>query len=381
MKHILHILLVALVFTSCKTSKDYLQRANEDKTLFDIIKKLNKSPNDGDALKALPVVFENVTNLHVNKVAKYSTYKELSRWDKMLDEYAALQKIYDAVINSSAVSNVVTATSYQNNSYTTKQTAAEEYYNTALLLMQNQNRDEIKKAYTYFKKADKYVSNYNNAKTKMQEAFDAATINVLINPVQDNSFFFNTGWGNTGYNYSNEYFLKNLVRELGGQNSSRYPAKFYTEWEARRDNVKPDWVVNLTLRNLDIPRPQTYTSQRNVSKQIENGRDTAGRIIYKTVYATIYTNQQSFIARGQMDVNITETTTRKYITSASYNDEYRWQQETATYTGDNRALSGNDWNLINTQNFNQPTKEEVLNELYRKIYPQVRNKIAYSVDW
>ncbi len=381
MKHILHILLVALVFTSCKTSKDYLQRANEDKTLFDIIKKLNKSPNDGDALKALPVVFENVTNLHVNKVAKYSTYKELSRWDKMLDEYAALQKIYDAVINSSAVSNVVTATNYQNNSYTTKQTAAEEYYNTALLLMQNQNRDEIKKAYTYFKKADKYVSNYNNAKTKMQEAFDAATINVLINPVQDNSFFFNTGWGNTGYNYSNEYFQQNLVRELGGQNSSRYPAKFYTEWEARRENVKPDWVVNLTLRNLDIPRPQTYTSQRNVSKQIENGRDTAGRIIYKTVYATIYTNQQSFIARGQMDVNITETTTRKYITSGNYNDEYRWQQETATYTGDNRALSGNDWNLINTQNFNQPTKEEVLNELYRKIYPQVRNKIAYSVDW
>lgn len=381
MKHILHILLVALVFTSCKTSKDYLQRANEDKTLFDIIKKLNKSPNDGDALKALPIVFENVTNQHINKVAKYSTYKELSRWDKMLDEYTALQKIYDAVINSPATSNVVTATNYQNNSYTTKQSAAEEYYNTALLLMQNQNRDEIKKAYTYFKKADKYVSNYSNAKIKMQEAFDAATINVLINPVQDNSFFFNTGWGNTGYNYSNEYFQQNLVRELGGQNSSRYPAKFYTEWEARRENVKPDWVVNLTLRNLDIPRPQTYTSQRNVSKQIENGRDTAGRIIYKTVYATIYTNQQSFIARGQMDVNITETTTRKYITSGNYNDEYRWQQETATYTGDNRALSGNDWNLINTQNFNQPTKEEVLNELYRKIYPQVRNKIAYSVDW
>jgi hypothetical protein len=43
-----------------------------------------------------------------------------------------------------------------------------------------------------------------------------------------------------------------------------------------------------------------------------------------------------------MNINITETNTRKYITSASYNDEYRWQQETATYTGDSRALSGND---------------------------------------
>ena len=215
----------------------------------------------------------------------------------------------------------------------------------------------------------------------MQEAFDAATINVLINPVQDNSFFFNTGWGNTGYNYSNEYFQQNLVRELGGQNSSRYPAKFYTEWEARRDNVKPDWVVNLTLRNLDIPRPQTYTSQRNVSQQIETGRDTTGRIIYQTVYATIYTNRQSFTARGEMDVNITDANTRKYVTSGSYNDNYSWQQETATYSGDNRALSSSDWNLMNSRNYNQPTKEEVLNELYRQIYPQVKNKISYAVDW
>ncbi len=381
MKRILPFLLLAIVFTSCKTSKDYLQRGNEDRTLFDIVKKLNKSPNDADALKALPIVFDNVTKLHINKVTKYTTYKEITRWDKIVDEYAALQKIYEAVSGSNVANSLVTAVNYQNDIYNTKQTAAEDYYNNAVQLMQNQNRDEIKKAYSYFKKADKLVANYSDAKAKMQEAFDAATINVLINPVQDNSFFFNTGWGNTGYNYSNEYFQQNLVRELGGQNSSRYPARFYTEWEARRDNVKPDWVVNLTLRNLDIPRPQTYTSQRNVSQQIETGRDTAGRIIYQTVYATIYTNRQSFTARGEMDVNITDANTRKYVTSGSYNDNYSWQQETATYSGDNRALSSSDWNLMNSRNYNQPTKEEVLNELYRQIYPQVKNKISYAVDW
>jgi tetratricopeptide (TPR) repeat protein len=381
MKHFIQILLLAIAFTSCKTSKDYLQRGNEDRTLFDIVKKLNKSPNDVDALKALPIVFDNVTKLHVNKVAKYSSYKEITRWDKIVDEYTSLQKIYDAVSSSNTASSLVTAVNYQNDIYNTKQTAAEDYYNTALQLMQNQNRDEIKKAYTYFKKATKLVPNYSDAKIKMQEAFDAATINVLINPVQDNSFFFNTGWGNTGYNYSNEYFQQNLVRELGAQNANRYPARFYTEWEARRDNVKPDWVVNLTLRNLDIPRPQTYTSQRNVSKEVETGRDTAGRIIYQTVYATIYTNRQSFTARGEMDVNITDANTRRYITSGNYNDDYSWQQETATYSGDNKALSSSDWNLINSRNYNQPTKEEVLNELYRKIYPQVKNKISYAVDW
>ncbi|MBP6430266.1 MAG: hypothetical protein KA319_00690 [Ferruginibacter sp.] len=382
MKHILPFLFLALAFTSCKTSKDYLQRSNEDKTLFDIVKRLNKSPNDADALKALPIVFDNVTKVHTNKIAKYTNYKEITRWDKIVDEYNALQKIYEAVSTSSVASNLVTTVNYQNDIYNTKQTAAEDYYNNALQLMQSQDRDDIKRAYTYFNKATKFVSNYSDAKIKMQQAFHAATISVLINPVQDNSFFFNTGWGNSGYNYSNEYFQQNLVRELGGQYANRYPAKFYTEWEARRDNVKPDWVVNLVLRNLDIPRPQTTTTQRNVSKQIEAGRDTAGRVIYQTVYATIYTNRQSFIARGEMDVNITDANTRRYITSGSYNDDYSWLQETATYSGDSRALSSNDWNLINNRNFNQqPTKEEVLRELYRQLYPQLRNKIAYAVDW
>ena len=199
--------------------------------------------------------------------------------------------------------------------------------------------------------------------------------------MQDNSFFFNTGWGNYGYNYSNEYFQQTLVRELGGKYSSRYPAKFYTDWEARRDNVQPDWVVDLTLRNIDIPRPYTNNYTRNVSKQIEAGRDTSGRIIYQNVYATINITQQSFTASAQLDVNITDAVSRRNISYNTYRDDYRWQQEYATYSGDSRALSSNDWSLINNRNYNEPRKEDVLNELYRKIYPQVKNRISYSVDW
>jgi hypothetical protein len=205
---------------------------------------------------------------------------------------------------------------------------------------------------------------------------------VVINPVQDNSYFFNTGWGNSGYNYSNEYFQQTLVRELGGQNSRRYPARFYTDWEARRENVRPDWVIDLTLRNMDIPYPTTYNSTRNVSKQIETGRDTSGKIIYQTVYATLNISRQSFTARGEMEVNITDAGSRKNISYNTYRDDYTWEQQYATYTGDSRALSNNDRALVNNnRNNQQPRKEEILNELYRKIYPQVKNKISYEVDW
>ncbi len=382
MKYIFYFAFGLFTLASCKTSKDYLSRIDEDRTLFDAAKALSRHPGDSDATKALPLLYKQAEIRHLKKINTYSGNKELSRWDKIVDEYSILQKMYSAIGETALGSSLVSPVNYQSTIYDLKQQATEDYYLQATINLDRPGRNDAKTAYTYFKKADKWVPGYKDAKEKMNEAYQHAVINVVINPVQDNSYFFNTGWGNSGYNYSNEYFQQTLIRELGGKNATRYPARFYTEWEARRDNVIPDWVVGLTLRNMDIPRPYTNNYSRNASKQVETGRDTSGHIIYQTVYANINIIRQSFTARVEMEVDITEAVTRKNISYKTYRDEYRWQEEQASYTGDSRALSSSDWDLINNSRFNnEPRKEDVLNELYRRIYPQVKSGISYAVDW
>ncbi|MEP7238537.1 MAG: hypothetical protein ABI685_11750 [Ferruginibacter sp.] len=381
MKYIFYSILSLFILAGCKTSKDYLSRSDNDNTLFDAIKTLKKHNTDTTALNALPVLYTLAQQRNLRKINSYSTSKELSRWDKMIDSYNTLQQMYNAIVESDAASNIVKPVNYQQTIYDLKQDAAADYYAEATFFLNKPGRDDAKKAYGYFKKADNWSPGYQDAKLKMDEAYQNAIVNVVINPVQDNSYFFNTGWGNSGYNYSNEYFQQTLVRELKGINSNRYPARFYTDWEARRDNVQPDWEVNLTLRNMEIPRPQTYTYSRSVSQQVETGRDTSGHVIYKTVYATVNIGKQSFTARADMELNITDIATRKSITYNTFREDYRWEEEHATYTGDSRALSPNDWAIINNNSYNEPRKEDILNELYRKIYPQVKNKISYAVDW
>jgi hypothetical protein len=380
MKKILFAIATVLVIASCKTSKDYLSRSQDDKTLYDIVKQLNKHSDDANATLALPQVYTTVQQKHLKNIEKYNNSTDLGRWDKIASAYKSLQGMYDAIDNSSAASGLIKAVNYEKEMAAVKESAAEDYYQTGLAYFEKNNREAARKAYTHFKKTDTWIKDYKDVKAKMNEAFDNSIILVQINPVQDNSFFFNTGWGNTGYNYSNEYFQQNLTRDLGGLYASRYPAKFYTEWEARREAIKPDWVVDLVLRDIDIPRPVSYTYSRNRSKQVEAGRDTSGKVIYQTVYATLNIERQSLTARGQMDVNITDVANRKSISYNSYTDTYNWQQEVASYTGDSRALTSNDWNLINN-NYNLPRKEDILNELYRNIYPQVKNKISNEVDW
>lgn len=381
MKYIFYALISIFILAGCTTSKDYLSRSDSDNTLFDAVKTLKKHNNDSTALNALPVLYKLAQQRNLRKINSYSTSNEPARWDKMIETYSTLQTMYNVIIENDAASSVVTPVNYQQTIYDIKQQAAADYYNVATDFLNKPGRDDAKKAYSYFKKADKFMPDYKDARLKMEEAYEHAIVNVVINPVQDNSYFFNTGWGNYGYNYSNEYFQQTLVRELKGINSSRYPARFFTDWEARRDNVQPDWEVNLTLRNMNIPRPQNYTYSRNVSKQVERGRDTSGRTIYKTVYATVYITRQSFTARADMEINILEIATRKNISYNTFSEDYRWEEEHATYSGDADALGPNDWAIMNNNNFNEPRKEDVLNELYRKLYPQVKNKISYAVDW
>ena len=208
-------------------------------------------------------------------------------------------------------------------------------------------------------------------------------MNIIVNQIQDDAYFFNSGFGNSGYNYSNEYFQQNLVRDLQNtNNSNRYAARFFSDWEARRSNVTPDWIVDLRLRNMSIPFPSTYTYSRQVSNRVQSGTDTAGKPVYQTVYATMNITRSSFNARANLEVAIKDLKTNRNVSIRTFSDDYRWQQETGTYSGDSRALSSNDWAILNNRNYNnQPRKEDILYELYRDIYPQVKNNILYSVDW
>jgi hypothetical protein len=120
---------------------------------------------------------------------------------------------------------------------------------------------------------------------------------------------------------------------------------------------------------------------RNVSRQIEVSRDTSGKVQYQTVTATLYVTRKYFTASGDMEMRITDVNTGRNITTQRYNDQFNWQEEYATYTGDSRALSGNEYALLNNNNYQIPRKEDILAQLSQRIYPQVKNRIATVVNW
>ena len=379
MNKIIFLFICTSLIFSCSSKKGYLDRNDADRSLQEAVKKINKNSDDEKAAEAIPQLYNLIKKKHLDQITAYNQSLQISKWDNIVNEYEYLQAAYNAIMNAPTAFKLVNPESYSTNLVEVKDSAASAYYENGNSYLNKPGRENAKAAYTAYRKAGKFIPGYKDINEKMQQAYENAIINVIINPVQDNSFFSNNGWGNYGMNYSNEYFQQNLLRDLS--NYGRNPAKYYNEWDARRLNVTPDWIVDFRIKSILVPNPQTSYSSRNVNKQLQIGTDTAGRPVYKNVSATINISRTSFVSRANMEVNITDLSIQKNMSYRNYNEEYKWEQESATYSGDRRAISQRDWDLINNGGYNAPRKEEILVELYKKIYPMVLTQIRQAVSW
>jgi len=80
-------------------------------------------------------------------------------------------------------------------------------------------------------------------------------------------------------------------------------------------------------------------------------------------------------------MNINDLIENKNIDTKIYRQTYEWHQDVVTFSGDKRAISNTDWDLINNGGANDPRKEEIVNELYKKIYTRLLNGVKQSINW
>lgn len=376
MKYYLYALLFVFVLSSCGSSRYAKTQTVEDKALVAAIKKVDKNPSDTMALNGLRELYNDAATQHLNNIEVYKTLSDESKWPKILKEYNALERLNNTVNSSKIASKYIRPISFTAEIQLARNQAAEDYYNLGLEFLQNNDKESARHAYSLFNKSAEMVPNYKDVKRQLAIAKEKSTLNIVINPIRDESRYYNDlGWNRFGNSFNNDYLQRNLVRDLGGDYNRGSFARYFTDRDASRGNVDVDWVVDLTWTNLDIPRPYTRQYNRNVSQQIKVGTDTSGKAVYETVSATLYITQYYFTARGELEVRVTDAHTGYNVNLNRYSSTVDWKQEYATYRGDSRALSNQDRTILNNQTIREPRREDILDELFRKIYPQAKTGI------
>jgi len=381
-KSLTAIIFVVLFVVSCGSSKKFQATTAEDKPLFSAINELNKRPANAQAQADLKTFYEKSTRHHEEMIDAYRSSNDPRRFDQLLGELNALQHIYTSLQSTPASLSIVKPKNYQRDIQQVREAAAEEYYERGTSLLSNGDRQSTLEAYNSFKNADRFIKGYRDTDKLMRESYEKSVVNVVINRIQDNSTIFSRfdSWGND-FRYRPEDYQEALARDLSSRNQSDFPARFLTDREANRKRVNADYEVNLSWRNLDGMRGYPSRQTRQVSKSIQIGSDTAGHPIYKNVYATLQITRNIFQVRGDLEYQVADIHGRSTVDYGTVTNDVEWDDSYATYSGDSRALSQEDWALINNvRNRQSPSRGDIMAELMRKMYPELRRRIQQAIE-
>jgi len=187
-------------------------------------------------------------------------------------------------------------------------------------------------------------------------------------------------WGND-FRYRPEDYQLSLARDLESRNKDEFPARFLTDREADRKHVKPDYEINLTWQNLDGLRGYPNRYSRRVSRSIQVGSDTSGHPVYQNVYATLQITRNTFQVRGDLEYQVADIQNNSNVDYGTISNEVQWDDNYATYSGDSRALSPEDWALVNNIRSEQnPSRGDIMDALMRKMYPELRRRIEGAIQ-
>ncbi len=381
MRRILFFLpVLLLLLAACSGSKNSTR--SDEKDLASLMKRLNKKGPSPALMADLQEVYTGALQKGTTRIGNYQYEPAPGKWDGMLREMDALQRMYETISLNAYALRQLKPVNYSQQIRSTRDTAAADYYTYGQQYFRNyKNRQDLKEAYYSFDKAASYVPNYKDTRQLMQEAWELAIVHVLINRIQYDDFGVNT-WNMGFYNNQDLQLQDRIIFDLGGRSNKSIPARFYNEYDLQRERRAPDYVTDLVWRNLRFDQPIDRQRQYQRSKQIETGKDTAGKPVYQTVYATVYITQRELTATGEMNVIITEVATRNQLAWDRLPANYRFNYEFARYTGDQRALDNNDWSIINNNRNQQlPRREEVMSEMVRDIYQNLLGRIRNAVDW
>ena len=407
MKKFIQLLILFAFLNSCTSTKNYANRKDADNTLQDVVQNLNKNANNQSARKALPGLYADVQHLHLSNIKKFNAENKdgSPRWNDIILEYQALQNAYNLITNS-VVANLVAATSYESNIRETKEAAGKHLYQLAESLLRKDGRKNAQQALAYFKVCNYYVPGYEKVKSMISTAYERAVINVIIDSLNDNDYFINSNLGKKGYYLYNEVFQENLKTDLQDDFlNSKYPVAFYAKNEANQNNIRIDWILDLKLLRMDIngstgnvpdqPLPPLGSRENNLVTYIRpgsgiiSGPDPQPAATFgadavfnypQPIAAVSYRNYNYTIdnssAKGILLMNIKDEKTLEDISLKILKAKYHLQYTNNRYANDNRKLTQH----LSSYNASEQHLYILIQNLYDKIYPQIKNNINEALN-
>jgi hypothetical protein len=384
MKKTLEIIFAITIIVSCTASKKFNAVGTNEEVVQQAVSVLKKHPNNGEAKKQLKLNYEEAVKLHEDKIRLIKLRADSNYLEQVLPELVAIQDLNNKIDEvGPVVKDIISPVNYTSEIISIRQTIAGESYDRAISYLNKGGWENSKTSYGLFAKANDYVSNYKDSKKFIKEIFDKNIINVVINP---EGVFFQKEPSTTEPRFSFTDIQKKLVKELGEDSykfDTRVPARFYTDAEVKKKDIKPDWVISIRMKSIEFSYSKGFSFSDERFKS-EGDRSPESYATGKTASATLTTNQLINSLTAVVEYGILDVKANKIIGEGELPTSYEWQNQDVKYSGNYKALDRQDWESINESKKNDNSTlriEKVYGELFKNVYPNLRQVILYFVKW
>ncbi len=375
MKPKLYILLLAgtsLFAFSCKTASKLYEKGKYDEAVELAAKKLQKDPGDPKLLDIIQSSYHYAVNDHESRIRSNSESSNELRWEWMYNEYASLQRMYEAIYRVPSVFRIVNPVDYSSYLVTYSEKAGDVRYERGLSFMQYSDKASFRNAYREFQAAQSFKPGNIAVLQKLNEAYEYAVTNVVILPMEQQY-----GFRYSSYNNNSRDFDEQILRDLQFNSGNEF-LKFYADWDAASRNIRVDMLVDMRLATLNIGRYFDDKSKKQVSKEVVIKeivyRPDSIVKVYGKVYADITSTRRTMHSDAMLQVNVRDAN-GGWLWSDNISSNYSWSTEFANFTGDERALNENDRQLVDRRQEQAPHEEEII----RCLMDEINNNALYRI--
>lgn len=361
-----------ILMYSCKTASKSYQKGDYTDAVERGVKKLQKDPNDFETRELVQKSYNYTVSDHEDQIRILSNSRSDDRYDRIYQQYAALQGLYNTVHQYPAVAQIIKTKDYSEFIETYRDQAADVHIQKAEKWMNEGTKDAYREAFKEYRTAAGYRPDDFELRRKRDSAYNVAVVKVIISPIQ------NYGGYQYGTSYQLQNFQNNILRTLAYNMNNEF-IRFYSEYEARTKDIIPDQIMELNLGRISIGQPTDIKNSREVAKQVVVKeivmKEDSVKKEYATVKANITTTKRTLLSQGDLYITVRDTKGRT-IWNDRFTGEHKWETQFASYTGDERALSDSDKNSLNQNtSYTPPTEDQIMEELLK----QIQNDLSYRL--
>jgi hypothetical protein len=361
-------IILLLVISACSSGKKALQNGNYYEATLKAVDRLRKSPTNKKARNTLGEAYYRAVEENLRTTRTLDTNINPLNWEKIAESYGRINELGNEIRKSPAALQIIkNPTSYLGEEIKAKDKAAEARYNEGVKAMALNNREDAKKAYYHFIKADSWIKGYKDVATQIPTAKEAATLRVLVQPIQvPNSFIL-----------GRDFVQNQVMQYLNTNRRMNEFVSFYLSWETP-NYCCADQLLMMSFDQFTVgqvfQKEKTTTAVDSVRRTIRLD-DGSSKTITDAVKADYTHHEQYVVSNGILDVRVIDAKTNRVLMQNKYPGEFVWRNEWGTYQGDKRALDETQEKASKIQPIAPPPPQDLFVELFKPIYDQLTGNI------